>query len=69
MILKKLRDFLPVSRRVYAKSIEETIIVLNGLIAADANHCQMEIGIIQEIQRIKAKNGNKKKPKDDVAFS
>ncbi len=77
MILKKLRECLPVSRRKYEKTIQEMYIILNGLSESDANHCQIEVSLIQALQKGKnGKNGKKKatngngdkKIRDDPAF-
>ena len=60
-MLKKLISLLPVSRRKYIKDLEKVMIVINGLMEAEANHCQIEMSLMQQSQvnRMK-KEANKK---------
>lgn len=50
-MLNKLIELLPISRRKQAELLVEITKVLNGLVEAEANHCQIETNIIQQIQR------------------
>jgi len=66
-MLKKLIEFLPVSRRKYEKALKEITktfeettktldsitTVLQGFDEAEANHCQIEMTIIQQLQKDK----------------
>jgi len=49
-MLKKLIELLPVSRRKYLEVILNITTVLDGLVEAEANHCQIETNIIQQLQ-------------------
>lgn len=64
-MLRKLIELLPVSRRTYNKALEKITesfkettktlaamtIVLEGFEEADANHCQIEMSIMQQLQK------------------
>lgn len=57
-MLKRLIKYLPVSRQKYREAVEqytETIkqlnIVIEGFTEAEANHCQIEMGILQRLQK------------------
>lgn len=64
-MLRKLIELLPVSRRTYTKALEEITktfkettkvldsiaTVLEGFDEAEANHCQIEMSIIQQMQK------------------
>jgi len=68
MKLRALIDFLPISRRKYAQTLENITIILNGLIESDANHCQIESSLIKEISKKRAKKPGKTKNNNDPAF-
>ena len=65
-MLRKLIELLPISRRTHAKNIKNTLEVLAGLIEAEANHCQVEMSIIQQLQMNKIKKAGTKTTKNDV---
>jgi len=50
-MLRKLIEYLPISRRKHAKSVEEINKVIAGLVESDANHCQIELSIIQQLEK------------------
>ena len=52
-MLRKLIELLPISRRTYFKTLENIMIVLDGLIEAESNHCQIEMSVIQQLQKDK----------------
>lgn len=58
-VIKKLTDLLPVSRRKYKEALQNITTVMNGLIESDANHCQIEVGLVQEMQKNRATNAKK----------
>jgi len=60
-MLKKLIDLLPISRRRYIKDLEKVMIVIDGLTEAEANHCQIEMSLIQQSQVNKIKRPANKK--------
>jgi len=71
--LKNLFEFLPVSRRAYTKTIVAFTRVIGGLIEAEANHCQIETSIIQQLHHDNQQQGGaqptvKKMDVDDPAF-
>ncbi|GAG98742.1 unnamed protein product [marine sediment metagenome] len=66
--LKKLIEFLPVSRRKYAETIEAMTIVVDGLMEADLYHSQIETRLIQDMQKIIAQKPATKKKGSDPAF-
>jgi len=66
-MLKKLLEFLPVSRQKYTKGLQEVSKVIEGLIEAEANHCQIEVSIIQQLQKNKVQKTTKK-TNNDPAF-
>lgn len=71
-MLKKLIELLPVSRRKLRKAVEATTIVLDGLIESDANHCQIEMSIIQQLHKnttAKSSPAAKEKSNHDPAFN
>ncbi len=68
MKIRNLLEFLPISRRKYTQALGNMIIVVNGLIEADANHCQIETSLIQEITKSRSKKPAKEKNHNDVAF-
>ena len=49
-MLRKLIKLLPVSRGRYLKTLKDLNTVIDGLLEADANHCQIETNIIQQLQ-------------------
>lgn len=51
-MIKKLIELLPVSRRKYTKTIEDIMLVLNGLVEAEANHSQIETNLVQQLQAV-----------------
>lgn len=71
-VLKKLIEFLPVSRRKYMELLNQICITLNGLVEAEANHCQIETNIIQQLQKQSQQNmvqkPSTKKNGSDPAF-
>lgn len=82
-MLKKLIEFLPVSRRTYTKALEQITktfkettktldnitTVLEGFDEAEANHCQIEMSIIQQLQKNKTKKPATKRSNGDMAFA
>jgi len=50
-MLRKLIELLPVSRREYTKALAEIGKIIGGLVEAEANHCQIEMSIIQQLQK------------------
>jgi len=67
-MLRKLIELLPVSRREYTKLLKEVVKVIDGLVEAEANHCQIEMSIIRELQKKKTMKSKPKKVNGDVAF-
>lgn len=65
-MLKKLIDFLPVSRRKYAEGLAAMTKVIDGLIEAEANHCQIEMRLIQQFQTKKMKKSAAKKSNNNT---
>lgn len=62
-MLRKLINLLPVSRGQYTKTLMELTTIIQGLIEAESNHCQIETNIIQQLQKMstekpQAKKGN-----------
>lgn len=51
-MIKKLIELLPVSRRKYTRAIEDIMLVLDGLVEAEANHAQIETNLVQQLQAI-----------------
>lgn len=49
-VLKKLIEFLPLSRRKHAESLKAIATVIEGLVEAEANHCQIETNLIMQFQ-------------------
>ena len=50
-MLKRLINLLPMSRRELKDVIGNLTIVIEGLVEAEANHCQIEMNIIQKMQQ------------------
>jgi len=67
-VLKRLIELLPVSRRKYIESFEQVAKVIEGLVEAEANHCQIEMSIIQQLQAKKTEKPTNKKSNNDPAF-
>ena len=69
-MLKRLIELLPVSRRKYTEGLEQVAKVIEGLIEAEANHCQIEMSIIQQLQKDKIAKppSTNKKSNHDPAF-
>lgn len=68
-MLKKLIELLPISRRKYTEGLIEVAKVLDGLVEAEANHCQIEMNIIQQLQAQNKKGKTAtKKSNGDMAF-
>ena len=70
-MLKKLIELLPVSRRKYEEAIEAMTTVIDGLVEAEANHCQIETSIIQLLQKdkmVKPEDRKSTKNGKDPAF-
>ena len=72
MLLKKLIEYLPISRRKYAETLEHILTILEGLVESDENHCQIEVGLIQAIQSNKMKKTAevpKNNNRNDISYS
>ena len=71
-MLKKLISLLPISRRKHNEVIHNLALVLDGLIEAEANHCQIEMSLIQKLQQGEGQKTTAKKSKsplpNDPAF-
>lgn len=69
-MLRKLIELLPVSRRKYTEGLEQVAKVIEGLVEAEANHCQIEMSIIQQLQKDKIAKPpfTNKKSNHDPAF-
>ena len=67
-MLRKLIELLPVSRRKYAEALEAITKVIDGLVEADANHCQLEMSIMQQLQKNEMAKPTTKKSNHDPAF-
>ena len=73
-MLKKLSEFLPLSRRKHTESLKAIATVLEGLVEAEANHCQIETNLIMQLQaqlnpqKDAAKKPETKKNGSDPAF-
>lgn len=69
-MLKKLISYLPVSRKKYAEGLNNIAKVIDGLIEADANHSQIELSIIKQLQINKEVKSEPKSTKNgkDPAF-
>ncbi|GAG79733.1 unnamed protein product [marine sediment metagenome] len=72
-MLKRLIELLPVNRRKYAEGLIEVGKVIEGLIEAEANHCQIETNLVMQVQALLQKNMEKKpttkKDASDPAFA
>ncbi len=64
-MLKRLISLLPVSRRKF----DALVIVLDGIVESEANHCQIEMNIIQQMQMKKTGSKKTDKAPHDVAFN
>jgi len=62
-IIDFLRGFLPVSRKTYMKDLQNTITVLDGLIQSEAQHSQLEMNLMANVEALK-QNAQQKQTKN-----
>ena len=67
-ILKRLTEYLPVSRRTHNEAIKNIALIVDGLLEADANHSQIEASLIRMTANGKVKKQMKEKNNNDPAF-
>lgn len=66
-LIKKIKGYLPVTRKQYKKDLERVITTIGGLEQSDAQHSQMEMNLIRNMSEIENKRNTKstdKKGKD-----
>ena len=66
-LIEKLKLYLPVSRKAYAEDMSKLAVVIQGLTQSEAQHSQMEMNIIQQLNSSKSKTpeSDKEKKKTD----
>jgi hypothetical protein len=54
-LIKKLKEYLPITRKIYKEDMKNFFIIINGIKQSEAQHSQMEMNLIQQLDSLKSK--------------